>query len=138
MSPLFTAIEQGDCEKFGNFVSDQLLDTISFFDYAENYYHGFLAGLLKTSQQYGIYSNRENGMGRSDIIMKTPSVRGRAVILELKVAREFREMEHCCREALRQIEEKDYAAGLQAEGYQKIQKYGICFYRKECLVMAEP
>lgn len=134
MSSLFIAIEQGDCETFGNFVSDQLLDTISFFDYAENYYHGFLIGLLKTSQKYLIYSNRESGNGRPDILMKTPSVRGGAVILELKVTEEFGRMEQCCGDALKQIEEKDYAAALQTEGYHKIQKYGVCFYKKECMV----
>lgn len=138
MSSLFIAIEEGDCETFGSFVSDQLLDTISFFDYAENYYHGFLAGLLKTSQKYLIYSNRESGDGRPDILMKTPSVRGGAVILELKVAGEFGQMEDCCRNALKQIEERNYVAELKTEGYSRIQKYGICFYRKECLVMTEP
>lgn len=134
MSVLFTAMEEGDCETFGNFVSDQLLDTISFFDYAENYYHGFLTGLLKTSQKYLVYSNRESGTGRLDIIMKTPSVRGGAILLELKVADEYGKMEQCCEEALRQIEEKDYAAVLQTEGYRRVQKYGVCFYKKECMV----
>ena len=135
MSSLFAAMENGDCETIGRFISDQLLDTISFFDYAENYYHGFLTGLLKTSQKYSVYSNRESGTGRSDIILRTPSVRGGAVILELKVARDFGKMEAACKEALLQIEEKDYAASLRSDGYSNIKKYGICFYRKECLVM---
>lgn len=135
MSPLFHAIENGDCEAFGDFVSEQLLDTISFFDYAENYYHGFLTGLLKTSQKYEVYSNRENGLGRTDIILKTPSVRGGAVILELKVTGEFAAMEKVCKEALKQIEVQNYEAGLRTEGYSHIKKYGVCFYRKECLVM---
>ncbi|MCQ4637876.1 ATP-binding protein [Anaerovorax odorimutans] len=134
LTPLFTAIEDGDCEGVGNFLSDQLLDTISFYDYAENYYHGFLAGLLKTWQKYQVYSNRESGLGRSDLILKAPSVRGGAVILELKVTDKFQKMEQCCQQALAQIEEKDYEAGLREEGYSRIQKYGICFYRKECLV----
>lgn len=137
MSSLFAAIENGDCETFGGFVSDQLLDTISFFDYAENYYHGFLTGLLKTSQKYSVYSNRESGTGRSDIILKTPSVRGGAVILELKVTNDFSRMEAACKEALLQIEKKDYDASLRSEGYSNIKKYGVCFYRKECLVMKQ-
>lgn len=135
MSPLFNAIDAGDCEAFGSFVSDQLLETISFYDYAENYYHGFLTGLLKTSKKYGVYSNRESGTGRSDIILKTPSVRGGAVILELKVTDRFDQMEEYCRKALSQIEDRDYEAGLRMEGYRNVMKYGICFYRKECLVM---
>lgn len=135
MSPLFCAIDSGDCEAFGDFVSDRLLETISFYDYAENYYHGFLTGLLKTSKTYSVYSNRESGTGRSDIILKTPSVRGGAVILELKVTDRFDQMEECCWKALQQIEDRDYESGLRTEGYRNVMKYGICFYRKECLVM---
>lgn len=135
MEPLFKAIDSGDCAAIGNFISEQLLDTISFFDYAENYYHGFLTGLLKTSKKYGVWSNRESGMGRSDIILKTPSVRGSAVIMELKITDDFRKMKEVCREALEQIEEKNYEAGLRTEGYSNIKKYGLCFYRKECMVL---
>lgn len=136
MSPLFAALEKGDCETIQDFISKLLQETISFFDYSENYYHGFLAGLLKTSSKYGVYSNRENGSGRSDIVLKTHTIRdGRAIILELKAAKDFQQMDALCREALKQIEDRNYAAGLLAEGYQEIKKYGICFYRKECLVM---
>lgn len=70
--------------------------------------------------------------------MKTPGIRGgAAVILELKVAKEFRGMEDGCTKALSQIEKRDYEAALRAEGYSDIKKYGVCFYRKECLVMKD-
>ena len=136
LTPLFTAIETGDCEAFGNLISDQLLDTISFYDYMESYYHGFLVGLLNTSEKYEVSSNRESGTGRPDIVMKTPSVRGGAVILELKVVKEYKKMEAACKEALLQIKERDYEAALRTEGYSDIKKYGVCFYQKECLVMS--
>lgn len=93
-------------------------------------------GLLKASKEYGVYSNRERGTGRPDIIMKTPAVRGsRAIVIELKVAETFGGMVEGCKAALNQIESRGYEAGLRTEGYQNIRKYGICFYRKECLVM---
>lgn len=133
-SELIRALEDGDCELFEKMVSEQLLETISFFDYAENYYHGFLAGLLKGAGQYLVISNRESSEGRPDLILKTPSVRGSAIILELKVSDTFQAMEQECRNALRQIESADYEAGLRAEGYSDIKKYGMCFYRKECMV----
>lgn len=41
-----------------------------------------------------------------------------------------------CEAALRQIEERRYEASLKDEGYETIIKYGICFYKKECLVKA--
>lgn len=134
MLPLFAALDAGDCEAMESFISDQLMDTISFFDYAENYYHGFLVGLLKTSTKYLVYSNRESGMGRPDILLKTPSVRGGAVILELKTVDEYQKMETACQKALEQIYSRNYEAQLQREGYSSIRKYGICFYRKDCMV----
>lgn len=36
--------------------------------------------------------------------------------------------------ALNQIEEMRYADGMYAQGYQKVIKYGVAFYRKSCLV----
>ena len=127
-------MEKGDSERIEEFISKQLLDTISFYDYAENYYHGFLAGILKGAGKYIVMSNRESGTRRPDILLKTPSVRGEAVILELKVSDSFQGMEKKCHEALKQIEEMDYEAELRAEGYNNIKKYGVSFYQKECMV----
>ncbi len=136
LSPLFQAMETGDCDNMAALLTEQLLETISFYDYAEHYYHGFLTGLLKSWGTYRVLSNRESGTGRPDILLKTPYIRkGRAMILELKVADSYQNMESCCESALRQIEERDYEAALREEGYQDIVKYGICFYRKECLIM---
>ena len=131
---LHKAILEGDCETFENEVSSLLIETISFYDYAENYYHGFLCGLLKGCNHYTVISNRESGNGRPDLLFKHLSVRGQAVIMELKAVKEFDRMEAGCEEALAQIEEQNYAATLYKEGYRQIRKYGICFYRKECMV----
>ena len=35
---------------------------------------------------------------------------------------------------LEQIEKQNYAAALRQEGYRDILKYGVAFYRKECMV----
>lgn len=112
------------------------METISFHDYAELYYHAFLAGFLKNTKDYHILSNRESGTGRPDLLMKTKHIRnGRAIILELKAAENFQEMEKCCRQALKQIEERNYVAEVRNEGYENIRKYAICFFHKECIVM---
>lgn len=134
LQELYSAMEQGNTEVMERVISEQLLETISFYDYAESYYHGFMAGLLKNSGRYRIVSNRESGVGRPDIILKTPSVRGIAVLFELKVARSFQEMEKGCGEALEQIRERQYDASFREEGYTNIRKYAVCFYRKECMV----
>lgn len=134
MDALIKSIETGDCDAFGAFVSEQLLDTIGFFDYGENYYHGFLAGLLKGIKGFTVLPNRESGEGRADIILRENKFCGEAVILGLKVAKAFDQMEGLCREALQQIEEKDYEAELRKDGYGPILKYGVCFYKKGCMV----
>ena len=135
MSSLFTALEEGDTGKMGEEISGFLAESISYFDYGESYYHGFLTGLMQRNKKYRIRSNREAGLGRADLILRTPRIRaGRAVILELKVAKKIQDMEAACQEALRQIEEKKYRVELEQEGYTDILEYGICFYRKECMV----
>ncbi len=134
-SPLITALEQGDCTGVENFISAQLLDTISYFDYKESYYHGFLAGLCSGIPGYLTQSNRESGTGRPDIVLREKKFMGRAVILELKVTERFDRMEAGCREALAQIEEQNYEAELAADGYRPILKYGLCFFKKGCRVL---
>ena len=114
-------------------LSENLMETISFYDYQESYYHGFLAGMLKNIGNYIVLSNRESGNGRPDIILKYPSVRGKAVIIEIKVSGIYQGLGEKCDEALRQIEEQKYEEALRQEGYQNIMKYGVAFYRKECM-----
>ena len=133
-SPLVRALEEGDCEAAENFVNEQLFDTISYFEYAESYYHGFMAGLLKNAGRYAVYSNRESGNGRPDIVLTELKFRGRAMILELKISDTIQGMEKKCEEALTQIEEKKYAVPLEDDGYQPILKYAICFFKKGCIV----
>ena len=131
---LYRAMEEGDARKMGEILSGQLFTTISFYDSAESFYHGFLAGILSQSQDYLVKSNRESGNGRSDIYVKSPSLRGRAFVLELKVSDSVDDLEADAQKALEQIYEKKYREELRTEGYRKIGCYGISFYRKDCEV----
>ena len=134
LSPLYDSILNGDPEMMAEILSENLMETISFYDYQESYYHGFLAGMLKNIGNYIVQSNRESGNGRPDILLKYPSVRGKAVIIEIKISKTYQGMEEKCDEALRQIEEQKYEEALREEGYQDILKYGVAFYKKECMV----
>ena len=134
-SPLKHALETGDCEAAEDFINHQLADTISYYDYAENFYHGFMAGLLVNIGGYRVKSNRESGNGRPDIVMQTVQVRkGRVIILELKTADSIAEMDVACDRGLEQIEERRYAEPFIAEGYPEVKKYALSFCRKECMV----
>lgn len=118
-------------------ISKKLMETISFYDYREDYYHGFLAGLLKMMDGYTLKSNRESGLGRSDLLLLSPPYEGVAVIMELKTADSFAQLDRSAREALDQIKEKQYDAELKLEGYHTFLYYGISFFKKLCRVLAE-
>ena len=133
-SPLVRALETGDCEAAEDFISEQLFQAISYYDYAENFYHGFMAGLLVNIGGYLVRSNRESGNGRPDIVMTESKFRGRAMILELKISDTIQGMEKKCEEALTQMEEQKYESSLEEDCFQPILKYAICFFKKRCMV----
>lgn len=111
-----------------------LMETVSFYDYKEDYYHGYTAGLLKSMEGYFVKSNRESGLGRSDILLLSPAYEGIAVIIEVKVADTYAGLEASAKEALAQIEDRQYDAELKLEGYHTFIKYGFAFYKKLCRV----
>ena len=131
---LYRAMEEGDAGRMADIINGQLFRTISFYDSAENFYHGFLTGILSQSENYLVKSNRESGNGRSDIMVKSPSLRGRAFIVEVKVSDSVDDLENDAKKALKQIYEKRYMEELRAEGYRKIDCYGVSFFRKDCEV----
>jgi len=126
-SDLFTAVVQGDTATFENEVNRWLRSCISYHDNYENFYHGFLAGLLIGSDEYTVKSNRESGTGRSDIIICEYQRRSVAVIIEIKTAERFKDLDRKCDEALQQIEDRQYEAELIDECYQSVIKYGVAF-----------
>ena len=134
LDELFEAMFQGNEKKFEEKIISILEKSISFNDSYENFYHGFLVGILSTLHNYKVKSNRESGIGRGDIIIQYPNRRGKAVIIEIKVAKDVNELEKKCNEALEQIEENKYDMELVQDGYKDILKYGITFFKKECMV----
>lgn len=129
---LYRAMEHGDDKQMRDILNGQLTSTISFYDSAENFYHGFLTGILSQSQDYNVKSNREAGNGRADIMLRSPSLRGRSFILELKISEHIDNLEVDAAKALQQIYDKNYMEELRTEGYRNIDCYGISFYRKDC------
>lgn len=115
-------------------IVDMLLETISFNDAYESFYHGFLAGILSGMKGYIVKSNREGGTGRSDLFVKPVTRRKPAYVLEFKVADKFSQLEEKAEDALRQVEERQYAKELEDDGYATVYRYGIAFCGKDCLV----
>ncbi|MDE6036488.1 MAG: ATP-binding protein [Ruminococcus sp.] len=131
---LFDALINEDIETIEDTICDWLDETISFHDEQENYYHGFLTGLLSGFKGYTLKSNRESGDGRPDLMLLERRKHRLAVIIEVKATKEFTKLDYWSNEALQQIDDNRYETELINDGYQNIIKYGIAFCKKSCMV----
>lgn len=134
LSELYKSLTEGNAEEFQNGLSMLLMKSISYMDGREEFYHGFLLGILENMKDYLVTSNREGGMGRYDIAVRNLDVAKTPMILELKVSDTYKGMESACNEALKQIEEKHYDDWLPDEGYSEVLNYGVAFFKKQCRV----
>lgn len=133
-SRLFRAFLGQDEETVRDEIEEMLMQTISFYDAYESFYHGFLAGILYGIDGYIVKSNREGGTGRTDLFIKPVSRRKTAYVVEFKVAGKYTELEEKAVEALKQIESKSYERELHDDGYASVIHYGISFFGKNCEV----
>ena len=114
-----------------------ILDTKAPDAMKENFYHGLLLGLLRGSNpDWLIKSNRESGDGFSDILIK-PEDPDAGIVIEVKYAKEMKELDAACEAAMEQIKDKRYDEALRDEGRCDILAYGIAFCRKRCRVVGE-
>lgn len=131
---LFDAVWNKDADKATKEISTLLRMTISYYDYRENFYHAFLAGIF-AGAGYSVESNREHGEGRSDIVIYN-DVTGQVAVFEAKYARKLDDLEKDCQKALDQINTKMYAKEFE-DAYEEVLCYGIAFYKKRCLVKSK-
>ena len=114
-----------------------ILDTKAPDDMKENFYHGLLLGLLRGSNPgWLIKSNRESGDGFSDILIE-PEDPDAGIVIEVKYAKEMKDLDAACEVAMAQIKDKRYDESLRDEGRCDILAYGIAFCRKRCRVVGE-
>ena len=145
------ALINGDVESMNEYMNDVALQTFSSFDSGkkestkkapENFYHGFVLGLMvDQTENYLITSNRESGYGRYDIMLEPIDKSNEklpGIVIEFKVINLKKEttLEDTVEAALKQIEEKNYDAELIKRGVRReaIRHYGFAFKGKEVLI----
>ena len=133
LTNLYAAFETGDTETIKEILDEQLLDTVSFYDAHESFYHGFLLALLSTCANWNVSSNIETGKGRSDIIAGRKD-RKIGFVVEVKDVKDEDKLDAACEAGMKQIDEKDYTALLRRFRVKEIRKYAIAFWDKECRV----
>ena len=101
----------------------------------ENFYHGILLGLFGNMDGWDVQSNAESGDGYSDISIEIED-QETGIVIELKYA-ENASFDTACREAMKQINDRNYVEKLVDDGMITIRKYGIACYKRRCKVISE-
>ncbi len=135
----------GDLKAMNAYMNRVALNTFSYFDTGKNpsgaeperFYHGFVLGLLvEISDRYLIYSNRESGFGRYDVLLEPLNKEDDGIILEFKVysPEEEKTLQDTVQVAQKQMEEKKYEQQLMNCGVSHVRKYGFAFEGKKVLI----
>lgn len=118
MSQMFLRLTEKNVEAFMDGYRRILRTLPSYHDLKEeNSYHMMMLGMCTfLSRDYEVKSNRESGKGRCDIALKARRKDHPNIIMEFKYTKdEKKDLRELAREALDQIREKEYMAGMRGE-----------------------
>ncbi|MBQ4488804.1 MAG: PD-(D/E)XK nuclease domain-containing protein, partial [Ruminobacter sp.] len=142
---LIKGLFTGDAELVETSLCGLLAKYVSIRDFStrapkENYYQGFMNGLLINGGSLieNHQSNMESGDGYADMILLSKDKTDIAV-LELKIAAgELDDRVSIAEKAVEQIIDKKYAGRfIENKTIKSVYAYGICFYQKVCSVVVK-
>ena len=141
LTAFWKAFEEGNTDGVEMYLNRIMSNSISVFDIKtgegkkEISYHNLLVGILTGNAEWLVKSNVEAGEGFADIIVETEDPNA-GIVVELKYAKDYNNMEQACRAALDQINDRRYQEYLLNDGRKDITLYGIAFCKKRCKAMA--
>jgi len=145
---LIEYLKEGSIKEFCEGISDFFLTTVSTYDVRkdpkENFYHDFILATLVLMKQIHfdyLYSNRESGLGRFDIVFEpSDPKKDVGIIIELKriglgsASRRMvlkTQLKQEAQTGLEQIRNMKYACELQARGVTKAALISFAFCGKQ-------
>jgi hypothetical protein len=141
LQQLLKALLREDIKSFGGYLSDMVAAILSYHDTSgdepERVYHAFVLGLfVNLDPQYQVRSNRESGYGCHDVMLIPKDPRQTGFVFEFKkVNSKYDKMpKTAMKNALKQIQDRQYAVELRQAGVQKILGIGVVVHKKKVWV----
>jgi hypothetical protein len=151
---MLKAITAGDAVAFEKHLSSFMLESISYFDSTEAFYHGLTLGIMLFFRgDYEVKSNREAGEGRFDIALVPLSPVLKGIIIECKKVETEEEVDlnedsgiegnaekkktkiqdpvKVAMIALKQVKDRKYVNEFKSKGI-PFMVYGMAFLKKSC------
>lgn len=133
MLTMIQSLKRGEMKEFAEEYQKILLELPSYYDLQdENSYHMMMLGMCAYLYgDYDVKSNRENGKGRSDVLLCAKKKKYPHMILEFKYTKDkSQNLQELAQSAVEQIKEKKYDVGMQG----RIYYIGIAHYGKNAEV----
>ncbi len=126
LQQMLSCLLKKDMNRFFQLYQDIVLSCTSFMDAKENAYHMLFLGMCITLRDnFKVTSNLEAGYGRSDILLESLRPGIPSIIIEFKQGENIERLKE---EALNQILQQKYCAGLKGE----VICVGLAHDKKRC------
>jgi len=124
-----------DMVTFFTFIKKYMISSSSYFDFSKNtkeqVFHTFILGIFTNFiDTYDVFSNKEAGIGRYDMILIPKNKKQKGFIFEFKVCNKTEDLQNSSLNAIKQIKTKQYAVALKRVN--RIMIIGLSFCGLEC------